>query len=199
MKLKITFNDYGVRELRNLVRQNDDTLLMRAMDRGVDSSSIKTNTMLDMTFRSTGGTATWNQLVRFYPIFYGEFKGELKFDDFKNKLENSNVGIYCDCPHFEYSGAAYSATREDYAIVNESRAPTKTNKPPMMCKHCYNAVTVVNRNMDRIARKYYELLKTQKYIIDPSEKVEEPMLNEIITEEPVVDDVNTTSIETPII
>ena len=40
-------------------------------------NNIRTNAMLDMTFTSSGGKKSWNQIVRFYPIYNGEIKGEI--------------------------------------------------------------------------------------------------------------------------
>ena len=160
-KYTLTVNDHGVLELRNLVRNTDKDLVMRALDRSIDASNVRSNSILDMTFKSKGGSKSWTQIVRFYPIFYGEITGEISRKDFQDVLQDADVGVYCDCPHFQYSGAAYYAAQDNYGVVNEARRPSH-NRNSILCKHLYNAITVVDRNMSNISNKYFEILLKTK-------------------------------------
>lgn len=180
MKFKVKLDDYGAKELKSLVNKNNPDIVLRARDRQISSDKIQTNSHLDMTFESTGGARNWRQIVRFYPIYNGEIKGEMDLLDFKDVLRNADVGVYCDCPHFEYSGAAYHASKEDYNIVEESRRPERNKKNTMLCKHAYNAISVVTRNMDKIAERYYGIMLKHNRITEPKVEVDLP--------EPVIDE-----------
>ena len=104
--------------------------------------------------------------------------------DFKDILYSADIGVYCDCPHFEYSGAAYNATQENYNIVDESRRPEKDrNRNSIMCKHAYNAVAVVSRNMSKITNRYYNILIKHNRITEPVVPVDEPEVEVIETPE----------------
>lgn len=135
----IKANDYTARELRAFVEKNGPQQQERSkfID-GIHFIEHDKTDPRDLYFstNSQDKTKTYHQVLRFYDFknFAPKSKKEVI-----NLLNNTDIGIWCECPSFLYWGAQYKAHRLGYGLVPESRAPKEPNKEKKdkfyVCKH----------------------------------------------------------------
>ena len=76
----------------------------------------------------------YSQLTQMYPDVFDDIENVgASFDDMKRmvpELVASDVAVYCTCPDFLYSGAAYANTQQGTGIFDETDPPQDDYGPP---------------------------------------------------------------------
>lgn len=127
--------DYNISQLRTMSRNMQPQQQERSQNiDGITYVGFEANGDAYFYCNSEDHLKEYDMLVRFFD--WKEIKGR---DDVLDLLTKSNIGIWCSCPSFQFWGAAYKATVNQYGIVKETRAPKEPNKQKKdnfwLCKH----------------------------------------------------------------
>lgn len=177
-KLKDGFTAY---ELLKLTEEKTPEIFER---KTIPSRTWKLNKLNDMVFKTkssfskTGSLPTYTQFVRFDLVYNKKIDWTKRLIENIKEMLNSTVAIHCTCPSYELSGASYNATRGDYAVIEESIAPSREyGKKLVICKHLVGVLKQVTENIALITKTYKDIfleeMKKEEENLKKKEKVNE--------------------------
>lgn len=191
-------HDASMRELREHTKSKQKTQNERAkFISGIRYDGLNSYGDLKFSCNSQDGTKRYNQLVRFYDLLD---RIPTSRDEILDMMLNSDVGVDCTDPSFQYWGGAYNATRYKFNIRVENRGLNEPNKAKkeqfFLCKHLLQVLTAVPFYWNNIVSdfiKFFDMKTTSE-----EEKEEELTVQEaedLLNEEEVLEEPNDTSTE----
>lgn len=170
---RCTVHDFKLDELHDLAQTFDPLTTSRSNAvKGSASGVILLNKNKDLVFRvrsSEPGGPTYTQLIRFYGVYkdWDTVSHIETRDELETYLKDSEIGVWCSDPSFQYWGPANNATRSGYNIITETRTPQEPNKKRkddfVICKHLIAVLDHVEKNWGRVVDVYWRLIENAQH------------------------------------
>lgn len=180
-KVILKLQDHTLKDLRERTKSNQLTQTQRAKYiAGIAYNGLNQYGDLKFSCASQDKSKRYHQLVRFYDL---NDRIPTSRDEILDMMLNSDVGIDCDDPSFQFWGGAYNATIGKYNIRIENRGlhdPNLAKKQKFtLCKHLLQVLTAVPFYWNNIIRDYVKYFDLKTSNEKPEDKVEEPVKEEV--------------------